>query len=517
MAPKKEPAIASVKFLLDGKCTFVPLSYIKNFKSDSFKPNTNYKVFWSPNEDEKPEDVQRNQGIILDLDDEIEARHPRRETPILAGYYNATVLKIADSKEASESLKTKRVSVPTRRVLEGQQMKKDSKRKPKKDSSYVSKEKRKKIVAKTDSLMATKMEEQRKRKEESSTSSSGSGSDDELMTRKKFKEELQKVMIMNDSLKRENKRLTERNIGLETRNEELEAANLRWQDKFFITPSEAELPSKLPCPIKINLVSKDLFSDKTVDKKKEMTKPPATQKRARCTPQKSPVKVCTSPRNVIWSVNTSPISTVHPIHSTPVKHVSQPSCVETAAKANVLKQSEGEGRIEKEEEPKVAGKERKEEPKVAGKELKEEQKEVGEEQREEEKEAGEEQEEEEVEEIDYTLTPRKEKMSYNGVRKGKKGDSLFAKNLATAIFGVDTLVRSSVTGQPAKGGKRKNTTDNTARPALSKAGLKILEDAFERRIKKETPGTGDDELKERKKVIKGAIADRIKYLRAGDS
>ncbi|CAH0386745.1 unnamed protein product [Bemisia tabaci] len=41
--------------------------------------------------------------------------------------------------------------------------------------------------------------------------------------------------------------------------------------------------------------------------------------------------------------------------------------------------------------------------------------------------------------------------------------------------------------------------------------------AFERRIKKEDLDAGDDELKERKKIIKGAIGDRIKYLRAGDS
>lgn len=44
--------------------------------------------------------------------------------------------------------------------------------------------------------------------------------------------------------------------------------------------------------------------------------------------------------------------------------------------------------------------------------------------------------------------------------------------------------------------------------------LFFLADAFERRIKKATPAAMDDEIKSRKKIIKIAVGERIKYLRA---
>ncbi|XP_072155514.1 uncharacterized protein [Bemisia tabaci] len=118
-------------------------------------------------------------------------------------------------------------------------------------------------------------------------------------------------------------------------------------------------------------------------------------------------------------------------------------------------------------------------------------------------------------EEEFVVTPEHLQKTYSGVKAGRKGDATFAKNLASAVFSDEVLMRSSWSGNAAQGGKKKvKKQEESARPALSSVGKNVLEALFVERIKKEVPPPSAGEILVRTEIIPDAVRHKIKYLRS---
>lgn len=83
-----------ITYLCDGEKAIVPASFVKGFQKN-FEDEQTFEVFWSPVPDETPEILLNNQGMILNIDKEVEKKTNRKSSTPLPGYYFGKILIVA--------------------------------------------------------------------------------------------------------------------------------------------------------------------------------------------------------------------------------------------------------------------------------------------------------------------------------------------------------------------------------------------------------------------------------------
>ncbi|XP_018906866.2 BEN domain-containing protein 5-like [Bemisia tabaci] len=97
-------------------------------------------------------------------------------------------------------------------------------------------------------------------------------------------------------------------------------------------------------------------------------------------------------------------------------------------------------------------------------------------------------------------------MCLHSVKDGAAGDSLYAKNLALALYGEEKLRNSSVTGKAFKDSK-----EAKPKPKLDARKYALLKSLYEKRVKSSTV-EGDASEETRLNRLNVYIADKIQKL-----
>ncbi|CAH0382481.1 unnamed protein product [Bemisia tabaci] len=485
---------AYVEYQVDKYRMPVPQSFIKDFDAQNWSLGQEYWVFWSPKSADTPTSILRSQGVLLDLDNEKET-HQRGQSSAMPGYYKALILQVADSAAALEkALKSKRICIPTDKVIAAKNSQKNKTNPRKRDPSYVSKYKMRKIRKASDGITTEKWQKFKAPVEESEDAdepdSDATDSDDTLLTKKDVRIDQQ---------------LSERRISqLENRVEELTRLNLFWQRKYEMEGTPQEKPKRQTSEAEES-VRRNLFDrEKREINEKSVS---SSDKHKREVKEKS---VSSSDKHK-REVKEKSVS-LSDKHNRQERDVGKDLLVQDYAGSANCEDKENDLNEKQNPEEKISANEHEEndgngEPDFEGNrspiQLSDKDKDT------------EDEECQSEEEMSFTLTPRKADVALGGVRKGKSGDSLHVRQLLMVIFGASTLSRCSYKGVAAVGGKNKYkmSQQKAARPALPKKGMEVLRDEFLKRLRKENPAIDSDEEEERMECFNDVIPDKIKYLR----